>query len=334
MLAPATGAARAAAKTGRQPIKTPALKPSEIVISRTGLFYCASFPRRPGLPTSRVQPLITLLFSQIPPSQSCFIFKSPLTLLLTHTCLSLALSAHGVHLWSARGWAGPPLVAFLQRRKAASLLPSEVSSFLKLSACLSWRRHPQRAAQPEVRTARPVRGHLPSAGQGPPPAAPRLRRPATQAADAAAQAAPPHPGRPAAPAGRAEGHAWCCTPLKTIKSVAFTGLSCHRDSILNVRSVSSVTGIPLGIKLCVSLSGVCRPGQEVPLQHPAELPLPAAAAPEARACRPRPRSACGGPEDPAMQKVCKDSQLPPSYLHGPKGQDCVLLPFKADAACA
>jgi hypothetical protein len=32
-----------------------AVKPSEMIISRTGLFYCATFPRRPGLPNSRAR---------------------------------------------------------------------------------------------------------------------------------------------------------------------------------------------------------------------------------------------------------------------------------------
>ena len=30
-----------------------AQKPSDMLISRTGLFYCATFPSRPGLPSSR-----------------------------------------------------------------------------------------------------------------------------------------------------------------------------------------------------------------------------------------------------------------------------------------
>ncbi len=36
-------------------------RPSEVLISRTSLFYCSSFPSRPGLPTSReMNPLAAL----------------------------------------------------------------------------------------------------------------------------------------------------------------------------------------------------------------------------------------------------------------------------------
>lgn len=36
-----------------QSVANAAQKPSEMLISRTGLFYCATFPSKPGLPSSR-----------------------------------------------------------------------------------------------------------------------------------------------------------------------------------------------------------------------------------------------------------------------------------------
>lgn len=36
-----------------KPLQQAPQKPSDMLISRTGLFYCATFPSKPGLPSSR-----------------------------------------------------------------------------------------------------------------------------------------------------------------------------------------------------------------------------------------------------------------------------------------
>lgn len=114
-------------------ISRPSLKPSEVLISRASLFYCATFPAHAGFPSSR-EPLLPSLS----PNRR------------TNSNLLLRLS----------GWGWNSLWAYAVLLQTAFWSYSQWQIYSTLHLCKLWRRHPECASRDPRRLKSPVRCHL------------------------------------------------------------------------------------------------------------------------------------------------------------------------------